>query len=206
MKPDEVRLSYAALGSDATQYAVVAVLSGQMTYAAIVAPTDPNRWTRIAVADCWCKYELTGQDVLHEFVGLHPAPGFIPRELQPFELVLRASGGGTGIYVQNEVHFRIRNRELRQVMSFVSRRRSCVPTDPQQKCDLEARWFVPAMVRGKSGGILVEGRGEYGPDKTLNVRELEDRHLRHTSCREYAWNDARFRYEPIAQSTSCNQQ
>jgi len=118
---DIVQLFYAALGSDDTRAAVLAVAASQMTYAAVAIPSDKG-WTRIATFDCWCKYDMNGpRDVLSEFVQLHYffERGGLPNP-QHYELVLRASGGGSGIYVQDEAHYRIRHGELRLVMSFTS--------------------------------------------------------------------------------------
>jgi len=66
-----------------------------------------------------------GQDALAATVQIIPAPGPERRVPERFELVMRASGGGTGIYTQNEVHFPIHHGKPHGVISFESRHRSC---------------------------------------------------------------------------------
>jgi hypothetical protein len=146
-----------------------------MTYAA-VGVAAPSGWERVAAFDCWCKYEMnSGGDALGEFVQLRAAPQRSPTTSQRYELVLRASGGGTGIYTQDEAHFRLFHGELRRVLSFVSESRSCPAPN---ECTLEKRWFRPTGVHGQAGGVLVESRGRYaagnGESIEASARELEN--------------------------------
>jgi len=105
--PDQIQLKYAVLGTDETKAAVLAVQAEQMMYAAVALPYK-NGWERIALLNCWCKYELgTSHDALDDFVQVVPAPDSRPDTAARYELVLRASGGGSGIYVQDEGHYRI---------------------------------------------------------------------------------------------------
>jgi hypothetical protein len=202
--PDHIKLTYAALGSDGTQQAVIALKDseGQMTYAAVAVPTT-NGWERVAAFDCWCKYEMySGQDALVQFVQLRPAPQRGTTTPQRYELVFRASGGGTGIYTQNEAHYRIAGREVRRVLSFVDSYRSCVPGE---KCKIEKRWFYPAEVKGGAGGILVSAGGQFTPHQTTTEIEfsLQDRYLRLPTCRTYTWNEVSFEYVPAGVAEPC---
>jgi len=205
--PDQVQLTYAALGSDAAQQAIIAVQDseGQMAYAA-VGVAAPNGWERAAAFDCWCKYEMdSGGDALGEFVQLRPAPERSPATPQRHELVLRASGGGTGIYTQYEAHFRLFHGELRRVLSFVSKSRSCPLAN---ECTFEKRWFRPMVVHGQAGGVLFESQGRYragnGEDIGALTSGLEDRHLGPATCREYAWDEEKLRYAPSGGPEPCN--
>ncbi len=206
---DEVKLVYASLGEDATQYAVVSVLLSevQSTFVGIAAPTDRGGWNRIATSGCWCKYEmLPSEDTLADFISLSPVfEPYTPGNRRHFELVLRASGGGTGIYTKDETHFRVLNGELRRVLSFVSAVRSC--TGPSPECKLEARWFYPTAVDGDMGGILIEARGHFVADHVstaeFSVKGLENRYLRNVRCREYKWSGQEFRYEPFGKARDC---
>ena len=84
----------------------------------------------------------SGQDVLDEFVSLRPAAE-PPREIrQHYELVVRSSGGGTGIYTEVEDHYRIFYNELRNVLQFVSRHYGSYPTGPRPSTTPETRWFT----------------------------------------------------------------
>jgi hypothetical protein len=204
--PDKVQLTYAALGNDSTQQAILAVQSMQMTYAAVAVPTN-HGWKRIAVFSCWCKYEMTaGEDTLDDFVQLTLAPSGAEEMPWRFELVLSASGGGTGIYEKDEAHYRMINGQLRQVMAFISAKRSCPMADP---CDLTKRWFTSTGAKGHAAGILVEARGRFpqnlnGSRPASEVRELEDRHLQSTSCQVYNWNEKAFRYTPAGPFQPCS--
>lgn len=194
--PGRTELTYAALGADASQQAILAfeVRSLQSTYAA-VAVQKGKRWERVAATNCWCKYDMRpGQDMLHELVSLRPAAE--PPDLDPqhYELV-HSSGGGTGVYTQTETHFRMRQNELRNVISFVSTYRNGYPT-----VSLERRWFMftPAP-DGSLRGVLVEATGTFPFDKTpeiqWTVRPLLDMRLQKISCRAYRWDERTFRYE-----------
>lgn len=204
--PDQIELEYAALGEDATQQAVIAVQASQqqLTFAAVAVP-KAGGWERIAVFDCWCKYEMyLGRDALAESVQVRPAPEPGPRIPEHFDLILRASGGGTGIYTQNEGHYRIRHDELRDVMSFVSRRRSCPPPEP---CKIERRWFYTTGFGNVMGGVLVEGRGRFAstnqPEVVYSLRDLEVRAVHEVTCSTFRWDEHNFRYEPFSVANPC---
>lgn len=208
--PDRIEASYAALGEDVTRQVIVAVEADQkqMTFAAVAVPAARG-WERIATFDCWCKYEMyQGRDPLAESVQLRSAPEPGPQAPQHFELILRASGGGTGIYTQNEGHFRMHQGELRLVMTLVSRRRSCDPTGPAPHwCDVEKRWFYTAGFGNVLGGALVTTRGRFPSDNAPEVlwflRDLENRSLGEPTCSTYKWNAQSFQYEPVAATDPC---
>lgn len=66
--PDQIELKYAAFGQGATQQAILAVeaTQKQLTFAAVAVPKGQG-WERIAVFECWCKYEMYhGQNALSE--------------------------------------------------------------------------------------------------------------------------------------------
>lgn len=210
--PERTQLIYAAIGEDASVQAIVAfeVHSLQATYAA-VAMQEGKRWVRIAAMDCWCKYDMNpDQDMLAEFISLRPAEQ--PRETgQHYELVVHSSGGGTGIYTQDEAHFRVFHHELRNSLQFVSRFRSNNPTSPQPASVLlERRWFTSAWIaNGVWGGILVEAKGTFLADKTptieWDIRQLQERHLQKVTCHAYRWNEKVSRYEPSGDPISACQ-
>jgi len=200
--PDEVRLTYAALGSDATQQAILAVeLDDQTTLVAVMTP-GAHGWQRIAQTTCWCKYDLPlDEDGLSTFAQLRPAapaPKHGPDTSWPqlFELVVHESGGGSGIYEQDEVHFRMHDGELREVLGFTSRRVSC---PPPINCSLDRRWFTWSDFGGGLSGVLVEGHATFEAQQGLlfEMRDLETRQLQHFTCTRIDWNEQRFRYEPV---------
>lgn len=110
--PDQVQLTYAALGDSDAKQAILAVFISELQITAVsVAVPAAGGWVRIAQASCWCKYDM--YDALATFVQLEPAPGPPSRPLS-FELVVRASGGGSGVYAQTETRFRVHNGDLTQ--------------------------------------------------------------------------------------------
>jgi len=58
---------------------------------------------------------------------------------QPYELVVRPSRGGTGIYTRVEDHYRIFHNQLRKVLQFVSRHYGSDPTGSAPPTTLERR-------------------------------------------------------------------
>jgi hypothetical protein len=54
--PDEIELRYASLGGGRTKQAILLVETASYAYAAVAVPSL-NTWERIAVFECWCKYE-----------------------------------------------------------------------------------------------------------------------------------------------------
>jgi hypothetical protein len=192
VRPEQIQLRYAALGTNDTQQAIIVVqVLGTYAFAAAGTP-GANGWERIAAFGCWCKYDA--DSAVDEFVSFVQAPGSPAH----YELVVRASGGGTGLYVQNEFHFRLYRRELKSVMSFVRRlqRVSMGPPAPS-RLTLERRWFA--------GGVLVEGRSESAmpPGFNFRIRELQERSLRGLICRTFQWNNQNFRYDPVARPDPC---
>jgi hypothetical protein len=211
LTPDQIQLTYAALGQDSTQQAIIAIQDseGQMTYAAVGVQTMKG-WSRIAVFDCWCKYEMySGQDALTKFVQLRPATQATLTTPQHFELVLRASGGGSGIYTQNEIHFRIRNNQIHEVLSFISRFRTGCARATKTPCEhLEARWFYPnAAIENKRGGVLVTAEGDFNPTSAQkmewDIRALQNRHLQPAKCESFVWEEGAFQYKPAGKEIVC---
>jgi hypothetical protein len=131
--PQETELRYADLGVDGTQQAIIGVRRDAMLYGAVAAQGG-GHWHRIAAFSCWCKYE--SGDLLAGFIQIQAGPGVAQ------ELVLRASGGGRGVYSEQQAHFRYHQGELHLVFTFVSRRRDCDPTGP------ELHSFILAKLKG----------------------------------------------------------
>jgi hypothetical protein len=197
-----IELIYSFLGEDPTQQAVLTLQIPELatTYAAVIAPASKG-WLRVAAFSCWCKYDAhTGKDSLAELIQLHPVLETAATTPPHSELVLRGSGGGTGIYTQTEAHFRMHDGDLHLVVSFVSRRLSCPGTD---LCALEKRWFYADWFgNNEPGGILVEGSGKFAGGEPVQwaVRDLENRHLRNLACTNFKWNERSFRYEKLTPS------
>jgi hypothetical protein len=187
--PDEVELRYAALGEDDTQLAVVMMsLPGSYTFAAVVIPLA-HGWTRIATLNGWCKYEQG--DLIQKFVSLEPAL-FQADPTSRYELVAHASGGGTGLYSQQEARFRVYRGQLKRVLYFESRYRSCPPGTEPRFCTLRAKWFNRSVL-AESEGRLPENK----PDIYFASPEVENEALRLRHCTAYQWDEAAFTYRRL---------
>jgi hypothetical protein len=195
--PDEVELRYASLGTTDEMQAIVAVMTSGNTVYGAVAARKGHEWQRIAHFSCWCKYERG--DLLGNFVQIEPAP------FARSELVVHASGGGTGVYAREEVRFRLFRGELRAVLSFVTRFKECPPGHP---CELTLRWFYPEVWEKTQGGVLVETHASIplkAPDMELEIPELQLRSAQAFTCREYKWNENKFLYEAFSTAQNpCN--
>jgi len=200
--PDEVRLTWAALGTSDQRAALLAVyFSRTQTVSLSVVLPENDRWVRVARFDCWCKYERG--DVLSTFMRLLPAPGQPTEGPQHFELAVRVSGGGTGIYQQTEGRFRIVRGELRQVFEFTSSRRDCNLQTRGGKawsCAMERREFYPQQLAGGPGAVLLTMTGELPaksqPPMLWTQPALEARFLPHATCAVYSWDREKFAYVP----------
>lgn len=199
--PQETELRYADLGVDGTQQAIIGVRRDPMIYGAVAAQVG-GRWQRIAAFSCWCRYE--GGDLLGGFIHVQEGPDIGQ------ELVLHASGGGTGVYSQQQAHFRYAQGELRLVFTFVSHSRECDPTKPAPySCDVERRWFYVNHWDSVPGAVLVESRMTIFPERDpqpelTSIRELELAHAQKFSCKTYKWDKEKFQYESFVAANPCS--
>lgn len=173
--PDEIELRYASLEGGHSKQAIVLVEASSYAYASVAVPSA-NAWERIAVFECWCKYE--GSTLLDDFVRVEYTDHFIP------DLVLRASGGGTGLYEQTEARFALKGGELRKVLSFISRRRDC-PVGTST-CLYEHRWFT--------SGQVVEAKAKFDSELNLDWNFADGHGFRSITCAAYSWDAASFTY------------
>jgi hypothetical protein len=199
-KPSEVELRYASLGTNDEQQAIVTVRMAPMLFGA-VAVEERGVWHHVANFSCWCKYEAG--DLIGKFVQIETGPD------GGSELVLHASGGGTGVYTQNEARFRYYHGELHLVFSFVSRFRTCDPTAPgPNQCQVERRWFYPQDLESIPGSVLVESRLSFSsnsvPEVQFDSRDLELSRAKTFSCRAYTWNKEKLLYTQSSTSKPCN--
>jgi hypothetical protein len=192
--PEEIDLRYTTFGFDDQTVAVITVEQSSFQYAAVAIPRA-GTWARLGVFECWCKYEAP----LDDFVHVAPVVSGQRLELQ---IMVRASGGGTGQYEQTEAWFRPRNGILEPVLSFTSRQRSCeLPSEP---CVYERRWF--------DGNQLIEGKNpamKFTEHDAGRFREqllgwaVEDNALKSLTCTPYKWDAVNFKYTPSGPAHPC---
>lgn len=211
VKPPQIELRYAALGAGNQQQAIVALQVGQQAYAAVINPTSDGKWERVATFNCWCKYDT--RDFLGEFVTITQAPA---ANGERSELVIRASGGGSGLYTQDEAHFRLYRGEMKAVLHLVTRHVAFHLGIPKPYLEIDRRWFHAGFDENGqnfAGGILVEGHANLLPNAVssfevspyeASIRDLESRHLGRLQCRPYEWSESKFQYVPSAASKPCH--
>jgi hypothetical protein len=173
--PDQLQLRFAPIGEDKTLQAIVVITVGAvMAYAAVAVP-ESRGWRRIGVFFCWCKYE--DNPLQFAQARLSSASGKVWSEL-----VVSPSGGGTGEYARDEVHFRVHNGALRKVMSFVSFRRSC----QSELCVVETRTL--------SGNQVVSSRDQ------INAKNPPE----NATCASYQWDEKAFIWKQSGPATRCS--
>jgi hypothetical protein len=170
--PNQIDLRFAALGSDKTQQqAILSVQHTDYFFAAVVNPKG-NGWERIAQFACWCKYgEQFPEDFMQTRWGI-----------DGYELIMHASSGGTGVYTQDEVHFRLYRGEMKPVLSFSSRHQE-VHFDDTHQTESENRRF--SLNANQKTGVLIEDRSGV------------------SRCQDYTWSDDAFRYSPVGNPRPC---
>ena len=173
--PDDIELRYASLDGGDSKQAIVLVEASSYAYASVAVPSA-NTWERIAVFECWCKYE--GSTLLDDFARVEYTDHFIP------DLVLRASGGGTGLYEQTEARFALKGGELHKVLSFISRRRDC-PVGTST-CLYEHRWFTSSQ--------LAEAKAKFDSELNLDWNFADSHAFKSITCTAYSWDPASFTY------------
>jgi len=197
---DESELRYGSLGASDDQQAIVGANIGSDLYGAVAIQT-PKGWQRIANFYCWCRYE--SGDLLAGFIRVEYAD-------EGNELVVHASGGGTGLYVQNEYRFRIHEGELKTVLSFTSRFRGC-PWSPSGNgfCAGEQRQFDSQEWGQVAGGVLVESKFRFQADDVpkaeYSISELERLHARPPTCTKYVWDEKQFAYTKSSAAHACRE-
>jgi hypothetical protein len=173
--PAEIELRYASLEGGHAKQAIVLVEASSYAYASVAVPSA-NAWERIAAFECWCKYE--GPTLLDDLVRVEYTDHLIP------DLVLRASGGGTGLYEQTEARFALKGGELRKVLSFISRRRDC-PVGTST-CLYEHRWFTR--------GQLADAEAKFDSELNLDWNFADAHGFKSVTCAAYSWDAASFKY------------
>ena len=194
---DDAMLRYAQLGdvTNDQQAILTAEIGYDYEYVAIATKKNGS-WSRIGATSCWCKYERG--DLLANFAHVE----YSPATADP-ELVIHSSGGGTGLYEQSELRYRLRNNKLILVAAFLSREMSCpVGAGLTPHCTLQRRWLSDSP-QNQNTAVLVEGRATnpYSgtrPPIAAWIRDLDGMELHHLTCTGFKWNGNAFRYEQTA--------
>lgn len=184
-----IGLQYFSQGAAGKPVVMVRAKHGAFEYAAIAVPSSGG-WKRLAVFECFCKYDNDPS-----FVDI----GYGPLDYGQAVVTVHASGGGTGDYEQTEAWFGLRDDNLVTMLSFARRKRSCQPETP---CTYRRRWFVGnQLIEGK-----ISGKGPQVatlPKAPSTLWESNDREINSFSCTPYEWDAVNLKYGPSGDPHPC---
>ncbi len=198
----DARVVYANLDEDPELEAIVVFAQGPYAWAAVLDRED-DRWYRVALLNCWCKYEA---DPLARFIELRTLvdPG-------RRDLIVRDSLGGTGVYWRDAIMYRMKTGSLHEVLRIHEEKRNCDPTAPPERrgCSV-TRASVSFLQQAASRRVVVSTvqgqlpvpppqRGEppVYPPPGDDLRAVIP-----VGCQGYAWDASRFRFAEDPRTTS----
>ncbi|HEV2232272.1 MAG TPA: hypothetical protein VGV68_02570 [Terriglobia bacterium] len=200
-KVDDVRLTWARLDEDPLLEAIITFNQGPYDHAAVYRRAG-RKWRRVALLECWCKYE---RDPLAQFLELR-------RLVEPkYEtLIVRESSGGTGVYWRNALFYRMSDGVLQEILQIPEERRNCnaVAADGSEAyCEAtRSTIFYPQWTPRQQTIVVTTSKGrEPMPSPLENFYPPPAYNLtRSTSiaCQAYIWNQSKFRFIEDAKSTS----
>jgi len=230
--PWKSALLYAPLGKDSTAQAMVAVQVRNLVLVS-VAVAGGKGWQRIAAFRSLCPSNNTldsygsanGDNILANMVevGRVQEQGFERAELILHKIDFPSQGDRVltfDDYTEYEARFRLQGTQLRRVVAFKSRVRSC--GGPRQtgaqslpatgarlpsfststgSCSTERRWFYRYALGNVADAIIAEARGEFpnpGPTNVPFETDLESRYLHPVSCEALKFSEQAYRYEPVS--------
>lgn len=194
----KARLVYEDIDGDGVAEALFTVEIDGSDVVLVILKHQGDQWYRLPSPpgfSCWCKYERSPLD---SFVELRGWRG--PGEEQTRLIVVRASGGGTGLYERSLGMYALRGLEIKSVFDIVDERREC--DWPDGHCE--------------SKHVIVEqGIGTPPSLVTREIRQTNDftksgsgeswwAGLPVASCQAYAWNASDFKFVQSAETTDKN--
>jgi hypothetical protein len=229
--PWKSELLYAPLGEDSTQQAVVALQVRNLVLVA-VAMVNGKGWQRIAAFRSLCPSNNTldsygsdnGGDILANTaeVGRVHEQGIAELILHKIDFPSQGDQVLTfDDYTEYEARFRLQGTQLRRMIAFKSRVRSCggqrqaeaqpLPaTGPSRlalsarSCSIERRRFYRYALGNVADAIVAESRGEVSNPMPTNLpfaTDSESPYLRPASCQALKFSERTHQYEPVSVSS-----
>jgi hypothetical protein len=183
----DVRLTYEDLDGDGIPEALFTVEVPGNNVSLAVLKRKGNQWYRLASPEefsCWCKYE---DSPLDSFAEIHPW-GYGKDTLAKL-LFIRASGGGTGLYVRGLHVYALLGFEVKEVFHIGEERRECGNREPIE-CDINHTEILPVDDPDQPRALLALSYerkhfgGDFGNDTWWIGLPI------HT-CAAYIWNAQR---------------
>lgn len=197
---EEARLVFEDLDGDGVPEAVFTIDVDYADVVLAVLKQKDGQWFRLPSPpdfSCWCKYETSPLDTFVEIVKWSDS---FENAGQPRRLILiRSSGGGTGLYERGVEAYALDGFQLRQVFADEEEYREC--PWPEGECHFRHA-LLTFELRSKNRALIVkqvrvadDGRN-FGPEQSWWVG------LPVFACKAYTWNHTDFRFEANAATTS----
>lgn len=197
-KLNQVRLAFVNLDGDPTLEAIVTFDQQFHREWAAVLKQVKGGWLRIGLLHCWCKYErdpLTGFFEMRSLV-----------DPNRYDLIVRDSLGGTGVYWRDTVIYRMKDNALHEVLRVREEYRECHLTPGW--CD-DTRSDLSFTSEQSSKTIIVstvKGRIPLPRPERANSDSyppLGDRlwHPVPQACQAYSWSASMFLFVPDKHKT-----
>lgn len=200
-KVDGVRLIYASLDDGPALDAIVIFKQGPYDQGVIFRRESEN-WHRVALFNCWCKYE---RDPLAQFIELRRLV-----DLKHDDLIVRDSLGGTGVYWRDAVFYRMQNGTPREVLRVREEESNCNTQMAHQSptyCEaLRSTIFYPGWMPNQQAIVVttVKGRepvpphqGDFYPPLAGNLVTSVP-----AGCKAYIWKESAFHFVEDAETTA----
>jgi hypothetical protein len=194
----KARLVYEDVDGDGVAEALLTVEIDSSDVVLMVLKRQGDQWYRLPSPSdfsCWCKYERSPLD---SFVELRGWKG--PGDEQTRLIVIRASGGGTGLYERSLAMFALHGLEIKSVFSVVEERREC--DWPDGHC--ESKHVIIEEGKGSPQSLVAREIRDKRDEARLGSDESWWAGLPVSSCEGYAWNASDFKFVRNSEATAKN--
>jgi hypothetical protein len=189
---DDARLLFEDLDGDQKAEALLTVEYGGADVVLIVLKEKGDQWYRLPPQEefsCWCRYESAPLDTFVEVVDWSNS---FEKTSQPRKLLLvRGSGGGTGLYERGLGVFALDGFRVRPVFGTTEERREC--PWPEGDCKLDHA-IITFRTRGEPH-LLITNKIHVlmRPDELRDVESWWVG-IPPSSCQTYLWDSKGFKF------------
>ena len=189
---DDARLLFEDLDGDQKAEALLTVDIDGADVVLIVLKEKGDQWYRLPPQEefsCWCKYESAPLDTFVEVVNWSYS---FEKASQPRKLLLvRGSGGGTGLYERSLGVFVLDGFRVRSVFETTEERREC--PWPEGDCKLDHA-VVTFDTRSEPRVLIAHKIHESIRPNNLRDEEQWWVGVPPSSCGTYQWNSKEFKF------------
>jgi hypothetical protein len=192
------RLLFEDLDGDQKPEALLTVDIDMSDVVLVVLKQKGDQWYRLSPQDefsCWCKYEMSP---LETFVQVVEWSDPVEKAGQPRKLILvRGSGGGTGLYERSLGIFALDGFRVRPVFETIEERREC--SWPVENCKLDhvITTFEDRLEKGDTiAHMLVTHKIHRTRPENDDLSDDESWWIGipPSSCKTYLWDSKGFKF------------